>query len=332
MDFDLESGRDQYAESLNASFSNAPSTCSVIFYHPVPYNFGLPLHGLFIPLTSQTMSSSSLIEQPLSSQFGSSFSGEVRPNEPDDECLVAAASQMDRQCQDPTSNTNSDLSFDFAPQVKITPLYSIPENQDWSYNTATSDTIPNEFGLHSQAGAIVGTPLLSNFDQNTSNHMLDFDITREGIEFSGNLDTNLGVGSNSTELNVSFNGFDENTSNDNFDLGMPGQDLEASPKISSPSPEMSFSSSEFNPATPLRTPDPNPPSMPSGTTTSPSRQFCGLCRSTFKRPGDLKRHEKVHFPERRNFHCWQYGCERNGRRGFYRRDKLRDHEKQVHGL
>ncbi|KAE9373210.1 hypothetical protein N431DRAFT_456000 [Stipitochalara longipes BDJ] len=62
----------------------------------------------------------------------------------------------------------------------------------------------------------------------------------------------------------------------------------------------------------------------------PKRQSCLLCRSTFKRVGDLKRHQGVHLP--RNFHCKQSGCGRKGKNGFYRKDKLRAHERQVHGM
>ncbi|PMD22574.1 hypothetical protein NA56DRAFT_657972 [Hyaloscypha hepaticicola] len=277
------------------------------------------------------MSSTSTLERPVSSEFGGNFSNEVCGNHPDDEGLVEAASQIDNQFQDPTSHTNSELSFDFAPQVETTSLYSIPENQYWYYNTADSDTIPNEFGLHSQADAIVGSPMFNGFDCSTNNDTLSHNITSEGMELWGSLDTASGAPPENTEMDLSFNSFDQNTASDIFDLDMPDQNLQAYPTIPSPNPETSLSS-EFDLTTSLRTPDPHSPSMASSSNTSPTRQFCGLCRSTFKRPGDLKRHEKVHFPERRSFHCWQYGCERNGRKGFYRRDKLRDHEKQVHGM
>jgi hypothetical protein len=328
MDFNLQSARDQTPKPLNASFSNVPP---LVFYHPAPYNIGLPVHGFFVPFTSHAISSTSTIERPVSGEFGGNFSNEVCVHHPDDEGLVEAASQIDKQYQDPTSQTDSEINFDFAPQVETTSLYSIPENQDWYYNAAASDTIPNEFELQSQAGAIVGDPLLNDFAQDTSNHMLDFNITSEVMEISGSLITASGAPPENTEMDLSFNSFDQNTASDIFDFGMPNQNPQTYPTIPSPSPETSFSS-EFDLTTSLRTPDPNSPSIPSSSNTSPSRQFCGLCRSTFKRPGDLKRHEKVHFPERRSFHCWQYGCERNGRKGFYRRDKLRDHEKQVHGM
>jgi hypothetical protein len=163
------------------------------------------------------------------------------------------------------------------------------------------------------------------------NNMPDFDIASEGINFWGSLDTKPSAALDSTEMNGPFNSFDQNTSTDIFGIGIPGQEIEAHPNVQSDSPETSFSS-EFDLPNTLRSLPPSSPTSPSTNNNSSNRQFCRLCRSTFKRPGDLKRHEKVHFPERRSFHCWQLGCERNGRKGFYRRDKLRDHEKQVHDL
>jgi hypothetical protein len=74
------------------------------------------------------------------------------------------------------------------------------------------------------------------------------------------------------------------------------------------------------------------PSSPSSNPISPDRHKCPHCPRTFKRSGDVKRHEKVHIPDQRRFQCWQDGCKRRGRKGFYRRDKLRDHVKIVHGL
>lgn len=58
---------------------------------------------------------------------------------------------------------------------------------------------------------------------------------------------------------------------------------------------------------------------------------CDRCPSAFGRAGDLRRHYRVHFPDRHTFHCHLEGCHRNGQRGFYRRDKFRDHQRQAHG-
>jgi hypothetical protein len=74
------------------------------------------------------------------------------------------------------------------------------------------------------------------------------------------------------------------------------------------------------------------PGTPSAfSSTINGRHYCRLCNTAFKRPGDVKRHSKVHFPER-NFHCREPDCKRNGKHGFYRKDKLRAHQRQVHNM
>jgi hypothetical protein len=56
------------------------------------------------------------------------------------------------------------------------------------------------------------------------------------------------------------------------------------------------------------------------------------CTKTFKRYGDLKRHFKKHFPVMRTFECFHQECDRNGTRGFYRKDKFEEHRRVKHGL
>lgn len=57
---------------------------------------------------------------------------------------------------------------------------------------------------------------------------------------------------------------------------------------------------------------------------------CNRCTKTFMREGDLRRHYKKHFPSQRIFHCFVGGCGRNGAKGFYRRDKLANHQRNRH--
>lgn len=64
----------------------------------------------------------------------------------------------------------------------------------------------------------------------------------------------------------------------------------------------------------------------------PKSHPCDRCPSAFGRAGDLRRHYRVHFPDRHTFHCRVEGCNRNGQRGFYRRDKFRDHQRHAHGF
>jgi hypothetical protein len=62
----------------------------------------------------------------------------------------------------------------------------------------------------------------------------------------------------------------------------------------------------------------------------PRDYLCDRCSRAFNRASDLRRHYNVHFPDHRTFHCFVEGCDRSGERGFYRRDKLHDHQRQAH--
>jgi hypothetical protein len=64
----------------------------------------------------------------------------------------------------------------------------------------------------------------------------------------------------------------------------------------------------------------------------PRNNLCDRCYRAFKRAGDLRRHYRVHLPGHRTFPCSIEGCNRSGEKGFYRRDKLRDHQRQAHGF
>ena len=54
------------------------------------------------------------------------------------------------------------------------------------------------------------------------------------------------------------------------------------------------------------------------------------CSASFKRFCDLSRHQKKHLPP--TWHCLEHGCRYRYPRGFYRRDKLADHQKTKRGL
>jgi len=60
------------------------------------------------------------------------------------------------------------------------------------------------------------------------------------------------------------------------------------------------------------------------------RHACDKCTASFKRPGDLRRHYRKHFPETRVFSCSAPGCDKTGENGFYRRDKLMHHLRTAH--
>jgi hypothetical protein len=59
------------------------------------------------------------------------------------------------------------------------------------------------------------------------------------------------------------------------------------------------------------------------------RYYCTYkgCTQSFSRPKDRERHLKKHYPEERVFICPEKPCAMR----FYRRDKLMDHSRRVHG-
>jgi hypothetical protein len=55
------------------------------------------------------------------------------------------------------------------------------------------------------------------------------------------------------------------------------------------------------------------------------------CHKPFKRRTDLDRHvQSMHLGI--TFHCTVFGCDNKGGMGFSRADKLKVHEKEVHGF
>jgi hypothetical protein len=204
------------------------------------------------------------------------------------------------------------------------------QETDFSGSLGTNPNVPS---------ASPETSFSSNdFDQDTPNDSFSIDFPGQEIDFSNSLETNPNTPSASQETSFSAYDFDQDNLNENCALERPGEETNfphsqgTYPNIHSASQQTS-SSNDFNLIPIPSTPSPSSQAAtPSRNNSSPDRHSCHHCNSTFKRQADLKRHSKVHFPGQRKFHCWQLGCERNGRRGFYRRDKLKDHEKQAHGF
>jgi hypothetical protein len=360
MDFDPESVKNQQTEPLGVSFSHARA---LGIHHPYPYNFGVALPGFFVPFPSYTMYTNSAVEQLVPSGFRASFPSGVCEDWTGHENLGAASSQI----QDLQLSANSEPDFDSAPQAETRALYVTPGQQDWPYDTAAHFTSPNGLDLP-QVGTVAHTssdthlhypsteqqdwhnepaahgnmangfdsawqdntahdPFMNGFDQDASTNLLHSNGTREANHFSGNdiVDTQLSSITCNTETNFSFNApFQASTPT--YGTSSPIQASSTHTIISSSSPEASFSS------TSATSPTPSPTNAPSPNST---RHPCPHphCHSTFARLGDLSRHAKIHSPERhRKYHCWEPGCDRNGRKGFTRRDKLRDHVRGVHGL
>ena len=56
------------------------------------------------------------------------------------------------------------------------------------------------------------------------------------------------------------------------------------------------------------------------------------CSCLFKREAELLRHINIHLSGVRSYECSELGCPYKGDKGFYRKDKLRDHQRNRHGL
>jgi hypothetical protein len=322
---------------------------SLVFHLRGQYEFDLTVHGRFVPPTSPKMDTIPQLELPEpaigsfptigldeDSIFGgpgelrAAFSSGVRKTALEDECSMTAPSQASGLNADlePVSNmivhSNSGFNIDFSARVKKVPIQMVPEQQTENYQLA------------------VHGPFLSEFDEKNPDDIFSVNELRQKIDSLEGL-----------EANPDFSTFNQDTafSSNNFNYLY---NVEANPTVLSAIPEMDFSSNEFNfsniaprsshersfssasssPTSNLTavTSPSTSATTPSIIDSSPDGHLCRICHSTFTRPSDLKRHEGVHFPEQRIYHCKQLGCERKGRKGFYRRDKLKMHERTVHGL
>ncbi|PMD43920.1 hypothetical protein L207DRAFT_267390 [Hyaloscypha variabilis F] len=87
-------------------------------------------------------------------------------------------------------------------------------------------------------------------------------------------------------------------------------------------------------ATPRQTIGPSTHTPPSQRpTTQMHRHTCGInsCTKSYKRRSDLQRHQLSHSPSK-DYACRFGLCPRAGRNGFKRKDHLKQHLRQVHGV
>jgi hypothetical protein len=350
MDSAFQSERNCRNRGLEGFEAEGCDITSLVFHLRGQYEFDLTVHGRFVPPTSHKIDTIPPLELPepaigSSSTIGldegsilgghgglrAAFSSGVGNTVLEDESSMAAPGRANGLNADlePVPNmkihSNSGFNIDFSAQVEKVPLQMVPEQQTENYQTA------------------VHRPFLNDFDEKNPNEIFSVNKPGQNVDFLEGFEANP---------DFPFPTFSQDTafSSNNFNYLY---DAEGSPTVPPASPEIGFFSNEFNfsnsalrssqersfsfassssssnltTATSSST-SATPPSIDS----SPDGHFCRLCHSTFKRPSDLKRHEGVHFPEQRKYHCKQSGCERKGQKGFYRRDKLRTHERQVHGL
>ncbi|KAH8784817.1 hypothetical protein F5882DRAFT_124139 [Hyaloscypha sp. PMI_1271] len=357
MDLNPEPARKRQTEQLENGFSNVPST---VFHHSGPYAVALPV---FIVTFPYTMHPNAAVQQLMHSGFRASFPGGIREDVSGNGVLGAASGQF----QDVQLNVNSDFHAGTAAQVETAPVYATPEPQVWPYETgaaysttddpdlpsqdsnathtfpethllnrspmqqewhsesAAHDDVQRAVDFPTQAGTAYN-PFLSDYDQDNANSMLGVDNANGGIDFSGT----FSAATSSTAMDSSVNNSTDNfyqPPNTPYDTSTPSQELSPPPTLSA---ETSFSSTASSPLN--FTPSPTNASSP--TSTSP-RHPCPHphCPKSFARPGDLTRHAKIHSPERhRKFNCWQPDCNRNGQNAFTRRDKWKEHLRNVHKL
>ncbi|KAN0096724.1 hypothetical protein V8E51_015529 [Hyaloscypha variabilis] len=356
MDFDAEPTKDKQNEPLDAAFSNARS---LIFDHPYPYNSGVAIPGFFVPLPSHAIIyPNTAAEQLVPGGVRARFHSTGHQDWTGHQVLRAAYSQIQEQ----QLSANPETDFDSTPQFETRDLFTNQGQQDWLYRATNNYPKPNEFNLP-QASTIAhashdnhlyypGTEqqawysgpiardnvptefdsawqdstthntFMTSFDQGNSTNLLHSSRVIESSHFSanGSYDSHLSVSPN-TGASLTNDLFEASTSI--YGTSSPLRESSTHLTISSSSPETSTSAAS---------PTPSPTNATSPNSTA-ARHPCAQCLSTFARLGDLRRHEKIHSPERhRKYHCWEPGCNRNGRKGFTRRDKLRDHVKGVHKI
>jgi hypothetical protein len=178
--------------------------------------------------------------------------------------------------------------------------------------------------------AIPETSISSNdYDQPTHHNPYSLDNPGQETALSNSFETSFYEPSSSQETGFSSTSYDFSleTQNPSEILASPDQRLSSEFETIHPDSQPTHLNTPSTSSIQELHTSPSLPSSP----ISPDRHTCPHCPRTFKRLGDVKRHEKVHIPGQRRFHCRQAGCERKGGRGFYRRDKLRDHVKTVHG-
>lgn len=348
MDSAFQSGRNCRNRVLEGFEAEGCNITSLVFHLRGQYEFDLTVHGRFSPPTCHKIYTIPPLElpEPAIESFPTiglgedsvfrghgglraAFSSGIDKTALEDEGSMAAPCQANGLNADPvhvpnmTIHTNSGVNNDFSAEVEKVPLRMVSERQTEKYQTP------------------VHGPFLSDFDERNLNDIFSTNEPGQNLDFLEDFEANPDFPTFSQDIVISSNKL-------NYLY-----DVEASPAVSSASQEISFSSNEFNflnsaprssqeklfsyasssSSTNLTTAtSPSTSATTPSIDSSPGGHFCPICYSAFKRPGDLKRHEGVHFPEQRKYHCKQSGCERKGRKGFYRRDKLRTHERQVHGL
>lgn len=330
------SGRTRGAEPLEAGYCDITS---LFFHRRGQYAFGLTFHGSFVPPASHAVDTIAQTDQPgpggsstvIIANDEDSISGEadgLRASFPNGTCRIALENEdwMTAPMQNPEIVPeakilgNIEFDFDFPLHLEDLQGHTASEGQGGIDGNTTKPFFNGSNFLQAAEAA----PLFIAPQQ--QNEIFQTAIGEQFWSDSVHKDPEDAPGANESSQEWNFSESFESTSHFQVSRQEPSfssNDYDSLDSLPPSSQESSVSTTTAaSPNTQATT--------PSSTNSFSDRPFCNICRATFKRVGDLKRHEGVHLPKR--FHCKQLGCDRKGRNGFYRRDKLRAHEKQVHGV
>jgi hypothetical protein len=318
MDFAIKlggSGRNRGAERLEAGYCDITS---LFFHRRGQYAFGLTFHGSFVPPASHAVDEIAQTDQPglLLAHDEDSISGEageLRASFPNGTCRITlenedwmtAPMQADGKSESPktvpeaTILGNIEFDFDVPAHIEDLQGYVASEGQGGIDGTTTNPFFHNsnfpqadEAALYIAPGqqnkkfqAAIGEPIWSDPVQEDPEDAPGANESGQEWNFSETFES-------TSQFQVSRQESSFSSHDCNFMDSLPPSSQESSVSTTAAA----------SPSTQATT--------PSSTNSFSDRPFCNICRATFKRVGDLKRHEGVHLPKR--FHC--------------------KHERQVHGV
>lgn len=231
-------------------------------------------------------------------------------------------------------SANSEARFDSTSQVDTHAFYADPRQQDWPHEAATQYFNPNELGTFAQVSPDAQCHFPITELQNRYNEPTTYNGMPDGSDFIWEDSTSQPLFAQVVKEDMSFNPV-QTSEEDNFsgknwfstqpssfngnsqfpisayNTSNPLQQIFTHPSISPPFAETYFSSqsaissSSSSISSPADPPSPNSTRFPCSYPT---------CDSTFKLPGDMKRHARRHDPARNQkyYHCWAAGSNRNG--------------------
>ena len=164
--------------------------------------------------------------------------------------------------------------------------------------TASLDIAPDQQNVNYQTA--INGPFWNPFDQKNPNDIFSIQLSGQEIDFSNNFEVDANSPTSSQETAPSFDEFnfsDVVETNPRFPKDCSPL---PPPQTSQPPPHHTQLSRHH---TQQHQKLPGPPNLPP-------------LPLHIQKNRDLKRHERVHFPEQRTFHCWQPGVGGRAGRGY----------------